>query len=54
MIKYKGYTLYVDKLYNGGLFDLDEDGNLSKVLKLFYTEDGKDKLRFSRFRYSNK
>ena len=54
MIKYKGYTLYVDKLYNCGLFDLDEDGNLSKVLKLFYTEDGKDKLRFSRFRYSNK
>ena len=54
MIKYKGYTLYVDKLYNCGLFDLDEAGNLSRVLKLFNTEDEKDKVRLYRFIYSNK
>ena len=36
------------------MFDLDEDGNLSRVLKLFYTEDDKDKVRLYRFIYSNK
>lgn len=53
MIQNGDYTLYVDTRWNGGLFDLSPDGKLSKVLKMFYTEDGKDKLRFSRFAYSN-
>ena len=54
MIKNGEYTLYVDTRWNGGLFDLAPDGKLSKVLKMFYTEEGQDKLRFSRFAYSNK
>lgn len=49
------YTIYVDKEFNGGLFDMDLNGEVSKVLKLFgTTPDGKDKLTFSRFPYSNK
>ena len=54
MINNGEYNLYVDILWNGGLFDLAPDGRVSKVLKMFYTEDGKDRLRFSRFPYSNK
>jgi hypothetical protein len=54
MIKNGEYTLYVDTRWNGGLFDLAPDGKLSKVLKMFYTEDSQDKLKFSRFAYSNK
>ena len=54
MIKNNEYTLYVDTRWDGGLFDLALNGTLSKVLKMFYTEDDKDKLRFSRFSYSNK
>ncbi len=54
MVKNGDYTIYVDIRWNGGLFDLTPDGTLSKVLKMFYTEDGKDKLRFSRFEYCNK
>lgn len=51
---YNGYTLYVDMKYDGGIFDLDNKGNLSKVLKLFGTNSkGLDTIRFERFDYSN-
>ena len=54
MLTHNGYALYVDTKWHGGLFDVDIDGNISKVLKMFYTdEEGNDKLRFARFPYSN-
>lgn len=47
------YTIYVDEEFNAGLFDMDEKGEVSKVLKLFGTNSkGDDTLRFSRFPYS--
>ena len=48
------YEIYVDIQYNGGLYDLDLNGELSKVNRMFYTKDGRDRLRFYRFPYSNK
>ena len=47
------YTIYVDEEFNAGLFDMDEFGEVSKVLKLFGTNSkGEDTLRFARFPYS--
>jgi hypothetical protein len=53
MIKNGIYTLYVDKEFNGGLFDVDEQGNISKVLKMFGVKGDKDIVEFSRFPYSS-
>lgn len=54
-IKFGKYTLYVEVEYNSGLFDRDENGNFSKVLKLFgRNSKGEDTLNFARFDYSAK
>lgn len=53
MIKNGIYTLYVDKEFNGGLFDVDEHGNISKVLREFSIKDNKDIIGFTRYPYSS-
>lgn len=47
------YTIYVEEEFNAGLFDMDENGGVSKVLKLFGNNSkGEDTIKFSRFPYS--